>query len=135
MSKEKMDVLRDQYAAVNERDFARALSHYTEDVVMTIPSHAYLLAGTYRGREAVGEWFGDWFRTFDRDLRFEIAELTELEDGSILLVAGHHGRGRASGAEVRGQVVWVFGFRDGKIARCRGYRSREEALADTREPD
>jgi ketosteroid isomerase-like protein len=135
MSKENMEVLRDQYAATNERDWSRALAYYAEDVVMTIPEGSYLIAGTYAGREAVGEWFGDWFRTFARDLRFEITELTELGDGSILLVADHLGRGRASGVEIHGNAVWVFRFRDGKITHLYGYRSRDEALADNREPD
>ena len=95
---ENVEIVRDQYAATNLRDFRRAMSHYADDVVMVIP--AGIRAGTFEGREAVGEWFGDWFATFDRDAQFEIEEIIDLDDASVLLVAKHHATGRASGVEV-----------------------------------
>jgi ketosteroid isomerase-like protein len=130
MSEENKEVLRDQYAATNARDFERVMSHYAEDVVLTVREQHYLRAGTMVGRDAVGRWFGDWLSSFARDARFEITELTELADGSILLVADHHARGRASGAEVHDTVIWVYRLREGKITHLRAYPSRDEALAD-----
>ena len=101
MSEGDLEVLRDHYAATNERDFPRAMSHYADDVVLEIREELpYVYRGTYRGREAVGEFFGDWFRSFASDLLFKITELTELDDGSILVVADNHARGRASGVEL-----------------------------------
>ena len=32
MSQENVEIVRDHYAATNERDFTRAMSHYAEDV-------------------------------------------------------------------------------------------------------
>jgi ketosteroid isomerase-like protein len=127
MSKENVEVIRDQYAATNERDFERVMSHYDEDVelVFNVPDTR---AGTFTGREATGRWFGDWLSSFDRDARFEITELTELEDGSVLLIADHHARGRTSGAEVHGTVVWLYRLRNRKIVRVEGYASRDEAI-------
>jgi ketosteroid isomerase-like protein len=125
-SEQNLHIVRDQYAATNERDFRRAMSHYADDVVMVIP--AGIRGGTFEGREAVGEWFGDWFSTFDRDAQFEIEELTELEGASVLLVAKHHATGRASGVEVEQHVVWTYRLRAGKITRLEQYESREEAL-------
>ena len=72
----------------------------------------------------------DWFRSFDREAHFEVRELTELEDGSVLLVAAHHARGRASGVEVHGSVVWRYRLRDGRIIRVDGYGTREDAVAE-----
>jgi hypothetical protein len=46
----------------------------------------------------------------------------------VLLVAEYHARGRISGVEVHGSVVWLYGFRRGRIARVEGYASRDEAL-------
>ena len=46
MSESGIDVLRDQFAAVNERDFPRAMGHYAEDVVLII-THA----GGVKGKE------------------------------------------------------------------------------------
>jgi ketosteroid isomerase-like protein len=108
-----VEIVRDQYAATNERDFGRAMCHYAEDVEMVIPSG--IRAGTFRGRRAVGEWFGDWFDTFDRDARFDIEEIVDLYDSSVLLVAKHRASGRVSGAEIEGFVIWLSRLRGEKI--------------------
>jgi glutamate-1-semialdehyde 2,1-aminomutase len=110
------DVVRDQYAAVNERDWERAMSHYHPDVELVAPRGG-IRAGTFRGRDAVGRWFGEWMSTFDEGLHFEITELRELPDGSVEVTADHVARGRASGAEVRSVVAWRYEFRDGRIVR------------------
>ena len=127
MSQQNIEVVRDQFAAVNERDFPRAMSHYAEDVELVVDATAFLEHGTFKGREAVGRWFGNWFATFDRDYRFEIDDARDLGD-VVLLVASHHGRGRASGVEVRGQTGYVYTVRDGKIVRAELYPGRAEAL-------
>jgi len=124
---ENLEVVRDQYAATNERDFSRAMAHYDADVVLIVPP-GFIDPGTYRGRDAVGAWFGDWFRSFDRDARFEVTELSELDGGSVLLVADHHARGRGSGVEVHSTLVWVYGVRDGKIIRVEGHATPADAL-------
>ena len=125
MTPSNVELLRDQYAVTNERDFERAMSHYADDVVLVIHGEG-IRAGTFEGREAVGRWFGEWFSTFDRDARFEIREVAELEDGSLLIAADHHARGRGSGAEVHGTVAWLYRFRDGKIVRVEGNTALQE---------
>jgi ketosteroid isomerase-like protein len=127
MSGENLAVVRDHYAATNERDFKRAMAHYDVDVELIAPP-GYLRSGEFKGRDAVGAWFGDWLSAFDRESRFDVKETTEFDDGAVLVVADHHARGRISGAEVRGTVVWLYRFRQGKIARVDGYASRDEAL-------
>jgi len=122
-----MEVIRDQYAAVNERDWGRAMSHYADDVVLEIPGSG-LQSGTFEGKEAVGEWFGDWMATFDRDLHFEIKEMTRLRDGSLLVIADHRARGKASGVEVEQPIAWRYWFRDAKVTRLwGGFEALEEA--------
>lgn len=120
-------VIRDQYAATNERDFERVLAFYAEDVELIV-REPYLLAGRFKGREAVGAWFGDWFSTFDRDLRFDVTECRSLPSGEVLLVADNRARGRASGVELQGTVVWLYRVAGGKIVRVEGFPSREAAL-------
>jgi ketosteroid isomerase-like protein len=114
-----MEVIRDQYAAVNERDWERAMSHYAEDVELVVPGSG-LQTGTFTGREAVGNWFGDWMATFDYDLHFEITELIELRDGSLLVFADHRARGKGSGVEVEAPIAWRYWLRDGKVVRLLG---------------
>jgi ketosteroid isomerase-like protein len=128
MSQENVEAVRDQFAATNERDFPRAMSYYAEDVVLVVHSDAFLADGAFRGREAVGKWFGDWFATFEPGYHFEIEEARDLGD-VVLLVAAHRGRGRASGVEVSGRTAYLYTLRDGKIVRAELYPSRDEAVA------
>lgn len=129
MSSADVDIVRDQFEAVNERDFERAMSHYADDVVMVVPQAENVPSpGTYEGREAVGAWFGDWFQMFDRDYRFQIDEAREVGE-MIFIYATHGGRGRASGAEVRGENAYLYRVRDGKVVYLEFHPSRAEALA------
>jgi ketosteroid isomerase-like protein len=127
VSEQDVQVVVEQFAAVNERDFERAMSMYAEDVELFVDPRAFLEGGTFQGRDAVGEWFGNWFRTFERDYRFDIEEARDLGD-AILLVASHRGRGRTSGAEVHGRNGYLYRVRDGEIVGAELYPGREEAL-------
>ena len=127
MSQQDVDLVIDQFQAVNERDWARAMSLYADDVVLVVDSDAWLEGGTVEGREAVGQWFGNWFSAFGPGYRFEFDEVRDLGD-TILLVASHSGRGRTSGVEVSGQTGYLYTVRDGKIARAELYAGRAHAL-------
>jgi ketosteroid isomerase-like protein len=127
VAREDVEVVLDQFAAVNERDFERAMSLYAEDVELVVDPRAFLEGGTFKGRDAVGEWFGNWFRTFEPGYRFDIEEVRDLGD-AILLVASHQGRGRTSGAAVHGHTSYLYRVRDGRIARAEIHASRDGAL-------
>ena len=77
----------------------------------------------------MGEWFGEWFQTFDRDYRFEIHETRDLGDGRVYIDATHHGRGRASGAPISQRSGWIYQVQDDRIVRCDAYPDRDAALA------
>jgi ketosteroid isomerase-like protein len=127
MSQENVEIVLDQFAATNDRDFPRAMGHYAENVQLVVDPAAFLEGGTFTGRDAVGEWFGDWFATFEPGYHFDVEEARDL-GGVILLVAGHHGRGRSSGAEVRAQTGYLYTVRVGKIARVELFANRAAAL-------
>jgi ketosteroid isomerase-like protein len=127
VSKESIEVVLDQFAATNERDFRRAMSYYADDVELFVDRDAFLSGGTFTGRQAVGRWFGDWLSTFEPGYRFEIEEVRELGD-RVFLVASHRGRGRSSGVEVRAQTGYLYSVRGGKIARVELYGSGDAAL-------
>ena len=99
-------MVRDQYAATNERDFARAMRTTT-----LTSSWSCRLGTSIRAHTRVATpwraWFGDWFTSFDRDARFDVNEMTELDDSTVLLVADHHARGRQQ---------WRRGSRDSRVA-------------------
>ena len=126
MSQENVEVVRDHYAATNELDFRRAVSHYAEDVEMVVPYG--IRAGTFVGRQSVVDWFTEWLGAFAMGARFDIEELVDLDETCVLLVATHHATGRASGVEIEADVVWVYRLEGGKIRHLRHHESRAEAL-------
>jgi ketosteroid isomerase-like protein len=129
VSEKAFAVIREQYDATNRRDFSRAMELYAEDVVLRVPQlDGIQNPGTYIGKEAVGEWFGDWFRTFATDYRFEIEEMRALEGGLILMSATHGGSGRLSGVPVHAKNVYLYRARGGKITEIGFFATREDAL-------
>jgi ketosteroid isomerase-like protein len=129
-----MEVLRAQFAATNDRDFARAMEYYADDVVLVV-EEGFLNTGTFVGKEAVGEWYGDWFRAFDTDYRFEIEEIRELEAGLVFMTATYGGSGRASGAKVTDRRAYLYRVEDGEITRIQLFLSPEGALGAASLPE
>ncbi len=127
MSLDPVEVIREQYAATNERDFPRAMAYYADDVVLVI-EEGFLNTGTFEGREAVGEWFGDWFRAFGDDYSFTIDEIRELEPGLVFLIASYGGTGRTSGVEVRDRRAYLYRVEQGKVTRVQLFVEPESAL-------
>jgi ketosteroid isomerase-like protein len=127
MSQENVEVVYDQFAATNARDFPRAMSHYAEDVELVVDPNAFLEPGTFKGRQAVGQWFGNWFTTFEPGYHFHIEEVRDLGD-VVFLMASHHGRGRTSGVEVHGQTGYLYTLREDRIVRLELFPSREKTL-------
>jgi ketosteroid isomerase-like protein len=135
VSRPDVDVVLDQFASVNERDFDRAMDRYAEDVRLFASPASGPKAGVFEGKEAVGEWFGDWFRTFAPGYRFEVEEARELDSGVIFILATHGGRGRMSGAEVRGETGYLYRVRGGKVSQVGFYADREEAVEAAARPE
>jgi ketosteroid isomerase-like protein len=127
VAEQDVEIVCDQFAAVNERDFERAMNHYADDVVLVVAKGGPE-PGTYEGKETVGRWFGNWFQAFAPDYRFDIDDARSLGD-VIFLHARHGGRGRASGAEVWGELSYLYQVQNGKVARVEIYPTRDEALA------
>lgn len=103
------------------------MDDYSDEVVLVVHSDAFLDAGTFAGKKAVGRYFGQWFATFEPGYRFDLDEVRDL-GGVVLLVATHIGRGRSSGIEVKSQTGYHYTLRDGKIARIEIFADRERAV-------
>jgi ketosteroid isomerase-like protein len=125
--KTPVDVLREQFAATNERDFARAMSYYADDVVLVI-EEGFLSTGTFTGKEAVGEWYGDWFRAFGTDYRFTIDEIREVQPGLVFMTATYGGSGRTSGVVVSDRRSYLYRVEDDKITRIQLFLTPEAAM-------
>jgi ketosteroid isomerase-like protein len=127
VAQDPTDVLREQFAATNDRDFERAMTYYADDVVLVV-EEGFLITGTFKGKEAVGEWYGDWFRAFDTDYRFEIEEIHELRPGLVFMIASYGGSGRASGVEVHDRRAYLYRVVRGKIKRIQFFLTSESAI-------
>jgi ketosteroid isomerase-like protein len=137
MSQENVAVVVKQFRDTNARDFPAVMEAYAEDVVLVLHGEkAGILSPTASGKAAVGEWYGDWFRQFGRDYRFDIEESRGSGD-RVLLVATHHGRGRDSGVPVEERWAYVYTVRDGKVSRVELWGdadAREAALTSFAAP-
>ena len=135
MSQADVDVVRGQFQAVNERDFERAMAIYADDVDLVVTEAWGITAGTYRGKQAVGEWFGDWFRQFSDDYRFEITDARDLGSGRVYVAARHGGSGRASGAPISAESGYLYRVTNGRIDRARLFPSAAAALEAASAPE
>lgn len=123
-----VEIVVGQFEAVNAREFAAAMEAYAEDVDLIAHGPLGDMVGrAATGKEAVGEWFGDWFRQFEPGYRFQIGDARGSGD-RVFLVATHGGRGRASGAPVEGETAYVYTVREGKISRVELFADRDEAF-------
>jgi ketosteroid isomerase-like protein len=127
VSRDPVEIVLEQFAATNERDFERAMEIYADDVVLTVGEGWGITEGTYEGKRAVGEWFGDWFRQFAPGYHFEITEARDMGNGVVLLAAEHGGAGRASGVEVGGKTGYLYRVVNDRITRVHMLVSPEEA--------
>jgi ketosteroid isomerase-like protein len=127
VSHDSAEVVREQFAATNGRDFKRAMEIYADDVVLVVSESWGLGSGTYEGKVAVGEWFGDWFRQFAPGYHFEITETRDLGGGGVFLVAEHRGTGRTSGAPIGAESGYLYRVADGRINRVELFPSPAEA--------
>ena len=132
MSEENVEVVVAQFEGVNTRDFAAVMGAYAEEVNLVL--HGDLVSAakpevseTVTGKKAVGEWFGDWFRQFASDYRFQLEETRDLGD-RVFIVATHHGRGRTSGIPVEQQTTYLYTVRESKVTRVEVWGDRATAL-------
>ena len=125
---QNVEIVVGQFEAVNARDFTAAMEAYAEDVALIAHGPLGEMVGrAATGKEAVGDWFGDWFRQFSPDYRFQIEDARGSGD-RVFLVATHGGQGRASGAPVEGETAYAYTVREGKICRVELFSDRGKAL-------
>jgi len=83
-------------------------------------------ARVFRGLEDYMGYVASLFDTFDY-LRFDVHEVVDLGE-QVVVVTDPLGRGRESGADVRGAYVFLWTIRDGRAIDVREYATKEEAL-------
>ena len=131
MSQENLEIVRAHFENTNARRFDAAMQGYDPNVELVVSEDVAVDPGVYRGAEAVGEWFGSWFRTFAPGYRLDVVELIPVDD-AVVAAVDHRGVGRRSGAEVTTRYYNAYWIRQNRIVRLELFRERSEALAAVR---
>jgi ketosteroid isomerase-like protein len=128
MSQDNLEIVREHFENTNARRFDAAMGGYDPDVELVVSEDVAVDPGVYRGADAVGEWFGSWFRTFAPNYRLDVVELIPVDD-AVVAAVDHRGIGRRSGVEVTTRYYNAYWIKHDKIVRLELFRQRSEALA------
>jgi len=127
MSREDLTAVKDAYEALASGGLDRFLEHWTDDLEHRSIEGAPDDRGPIHGKEAMRAYVQDWIDTFD-EFRIEPVELIEADGGVVVAVLRYGGRAKLSGVETDETFGVVFSLQDGRIARGREYRTRDQAL-------
>jgi uncharacterized protein len=103
--------IMDGYAAFAKGDFAVLNDLFAEDVLWHEPGRNQL-AGDYRGRDAVYEFFGRLMELTEGSLRLDIQTVFADDEHGVALVASSASRG---GRSVTAKDAHIFRLRDGMV--------------------
>jgi ketosteroid isomerase-like protein len=126
---ESTDLLRVMFDAFNRRDFDVALSGMDPEVELHPALTELDVRDCYRGRDEVRVFFETITDAWDQYV-VEPLEMTETPDGRVLAVERWRARGR-QGIEFDFELVDVYTFGGGLIARIEGFRDKAQALDAT----
>jgi ketosteroid isomerase-like protein len=127
MSEENVEVVKDAYETFAREGLDRFVEHFTDDVDYRAVEGAPDDSGPIHGKDAVRAWLQDWIDTFD-EFWFEPVELIDAGEDTVVAVERFGGRAKLSGIETNQTEAVVYSIRGGKLARCREYATRAEAL-------
>jgi ketosteroid isomerase-like protein len=122
-----VEVVRVAYEAFAREGLDRFTEHFTDDVDYRAVEGAPDDRGPIHGKDAVRAWLQDWIDTF-HEFWFEPIELIDAGEDTVVAVERFGGRAKLSGVETDQTEAVVYSIRDGKLARCREYATRHEAL-------
>ena len=114
-------VVENMVAALNEGDIDRFASYYTDDVEVDIIRFGRRI----KGARAVGKWIEDAFDALDGFCNDIVGIYGEGEIIALEVIARGTARrpfaGRSVGEALDAQEVYIYTFRNGKIADVRAY--------------
>jgi ketosteroid isomerase-like protein len=119
------------YDAANRRDIDGALAqiHPEMELRLALELVESVDAGgrrELRGRDGVRQFFEVLADSWE-EVTTEITDLVEGRDGYLLSYETWRVRG-SQGIVIDTEMVDVYGFRDGLLASCDGFRDKNEAL-------
>jgi ketosteroid isomerase-like protein len=127
MSQENVDNIREEVASFNRGDADGFVALCRPDVEWQDAIFWSEPFRTYRGREKVRAWFAQVREPWE-DIHIAADEIIEAGEDRLVVGLGLTARGRGSGVETEAHFWQVNWFADGKTARRKVFRDREEAL-------
>jgi uncharacterized protein len=125
MAKQRLDLLRNFYDAMN-RDDTEAILGLCDEKVEVYLSPEVVAAVPPRGHKDVESYLRGWFESWHA-YSPEPEEFIEAGDKVVVMV--HlRARGKGSRFEIQERMADVFTFDNGKIVRFRFYVDRDVAL-------
>jgi ketosteroid isomerase-like protein len=126
MSQENVRLFREAIDAFNRRDRATWLA-LCDPEYENLPPRDWPEARSIRGREAIWDFFVAAQEPWDEG-SFELGEVIDAGDDTLVAEQRAEMRGKASGAGVAWNYWHVITMRDGKAVRSEWFRDRTEAL-------
>jgi ketosteroid isomerase-like protein len=122
MSQENVEVVRRIWDAYSRGDFDQIRAHADPAVVMITVEE-----GPLYGIEAVRKNHERWWEAWENS-ESTVEEVIDGVGDRVFVMARFRGRGKASGAEVKGRHFEVYTVRDRKVIRVEEFSERREAL-------
>ena len=126
MSQENVELVRRNYEAFAQGGLDRWMEYWSDDLDYRPAKDDFDFAPIH-GKDAMRKHIGDWIDTFD-EFWFEAVELIDAGGDMVVAVERFGGRAKLSGVETDQTGAVVLTLRERKIARCREYATRAEAL-------
>src|SRR3954447_12508267 len=98
MSQENVEMLRRGVDAINRRDKAAWLATFAPDAVM-VPAREWPESAPIHGAEAIWDFYVEVNAAWEQD-PYELGEIIEARDETVVANARREARGKASGAGV-----------------------------------
>jgi uncharacterized protein len=115
-AQDNVQASKDAYAAFGRGDLPAVMQSVADEVEWIVPGTADVpTAGTYRGKQAVQEWFGTVAQTVEFE-RFEPYEFIAQGDKVVVLV-NIVGRVRQTNRTYTSEDAHLSTYRDGKLVR------------------
>jgi ketosteroid isomerase-like protein len=127
MSQANVEIVRQMLDAGNRGDLDASSEYWADDIEWRAVEGALDDRGPLHGKDAVRVYLQDWLDTFD-ELTVEPLELIEAREGQVVGVLRLSGRAKMSGVETDLTYAVLYTIGDGKVARGREYRTKEQAL-------
>jgi ketosteroid isomerase-like protein len=126
MSEENVELVRRAVDAYNRRDLDGIVENWAPDAVLDWSNSRGLEAGVFRGHGEIRAFTQRFLEAFD-EVRLEIDDLHEVEDGLLIMENVTYLRGR-DGIEVQARSAWLITIRDGEQTSLTLYQTKQEAL-------